>query len=63
MADDGIWMVINHEEQYSIWPADKDIPRDWKKVGVEGDRDRCMRYFIEEVWTDMRPVVMGPFRG
>ena len=61
MGSDGLWMIINHEEQYSIWPADKDIPRDWKKIGVEGDRERCMRYYIEEVWTDMRPMVMSPF--
>jgi MbtH protein len=63
MADEGLWVVINHEEQYSIWPADKDLPRNWKSTGVKGDRERCMRYYIEEVWTDMRPIVMNSFRG
>ncbi len=63
MGDEGLWLVINHEEQYSIWPADKDLPRNWRSTGVKGDRERCMRYYIEEVWTDMRPLVMGPFKG
>ena len=63
MPDGGLWVVINHEEQYSIWPADKEVPDDLRALGVKGDRERCMRYFIEEVWTDMRPVVINPFRG
>ena len=62
MANENLWVVINHEEQYSIWPADKELPRDWKSIGVKGDRERCMLYFIEEVWTDMRPMVISPFR-
>lgn len=61
MGNEGFWMVINHEEQYSIWPADKEIPREWKKVGVEGSRQQCMNYFIEKVWNDMRPRVINPF--
>ena len=48
-------VVINHEEQYSIWFADREIPMGWKAVGVEGSKKECLDY-IEEVWTDMRPL-------
>lgn len=48
-------VVINHEEQYSIWPAAKDIPNGWKKLGKSGTKAECLAY-IEEVWTDMRPL-------
>ncbi len=48
-------VVINHEEQYSIWPAHREPPAGWRAVGVEGEKDRCLAY-IKEVWTDMRPL-------
>jgi MbtH protein len=48
-------VVINHEEQYSIWPADREMPSSWKRVGKEGTKQECLDY-IEEVWTDMRPL-------
>jgi MbtH protein len=48
-------VVINHEEQYSIWPADRESPLGWKAVGKAGTRQQCLDY-IEEVWTDMRPL-------
>ncbi len=48
-------VVINHEEQYSIWPADRELPRGWKAAGVTGAKRQCLAY-IEEVWTDMRPL-------
>ncbi len=48
-------VVINHEEQYSIWPADREVPKGWKAVGFEGSKEECLTY-IEEVWTDMRPL-------
>ncbi|ONF42765.1 MbtH family protein [Marinobacter lutaoensis] len=47
-------VVINDEEQYSIWPDYKAIPEGWKAVGVKGDKATCLAH-IEEVWTDMRP--------
>ncbi|HEV2150492.1 MAG TPA: MbtH family NRPS accessory protein [Longimicrobiaceae bacterium] len=47
-------VVVNHEEQYSIWPAHKDLPLGWEAVGKEGLKDDCLAY-IKEVWTDMRP--------
>lgn len=48
-------VVINHEEQYSIWPADRELPLGWNKVDKEGTKQECLDY-IEEVWTDMRPL-------
>jgi MbtH protein len=51
----GYMVVINHEEQYSIWPQDIDMPNKWKPIGVQGDLKKCKAY-IEEVWTDMRPL-------
>lgn len=47
-------VVMNHEEQYSIWPADKDLPLGWTAVGVTGSREECLAH-IEKVWTDIRP--------
>ena len=48
-------VVINHEEQYSIWQADRDLPLGWSAVGKTGTKQECLDY-IEEVWTDMRPL-------
>ena len=48
-------VVVNHEEQYSIWLMDRDIPLGWKDVGFKGTKQECLAH-IEEVWTDMRPL-------
>ena len=48
-------VVINHEEQYSIWPADREPPLGWKEVGQQGPKTECLAY-IKDVWTDMRPL-------
>ena len=48
-------VVINHEEQYSIWPEDRENPLGWNDVGKSGTKEECLNY-IEEVWTDMRPL-------
>ena len=48
-------VVVNHEEQYSIWPVDRDLPDGWRAVGKSGPKQECLDY-IEEVWTDMRPL-------
>ena len=47
-------VVMNHEEQYSIWPADRENALGWTDVGKSGTRAECLEY-IKEVWTDMRP--------
>lgn len=48
-------VVINHDEQYSIWFQNREIPRGWIEVGVEGTKTDCLDY-IEKVWVDMRPL-------
>ncbi|MGH6693280.1 MAG: MbtH family protein [Gammaproteobacteria bacterium] len=48
-------VVVNHEEQYSIWPAHLPDVLGWRKVGVSGIKRECLEY-IERVWTDMRPL-------
>lgn len=48
-------VVINHEEQYSIWFANREPPLGWQAVGKEGRKSECLAY-IDEVWTDMRPL-------
>jgi MbtH protein len=54
--EDGLFkVVVNHEEQYSIWPQDRDVPLGWDEEGKEGTKAECLAY-IEEVWTDMRPL-------
>ncbi|QEH34733.1 MbtH-like protein [Aquisphaera giovannonii] len=48
-------VVRNHEEQYSIWFTDRELPPGWDEAGRSGTKDECLAY-IEEVWTDMRPL-------
>jgi MbtH protein len=48
-------VVVNHEEQYSIWPAHRENPLGWNDVGKSGLKQECLDY-IKEVWTDMRPL-------
>jgi len=48
-------VVVNHEEQYSIWPADRENALGWNDAGKSGPKAECLAY-INEVWTDMRPL-------
>jgi MbtH protein len=48
-------VVINHEEQYSIWPGTRDNPLGWSAVGKSGTKQECLEY-IDEVWTDITPL-------
>lgn len=48
-------VVVNHEEQYSIWPADRENALGWRDEGKSGLKSECLAY-IKEVWTDMRPL-------
>lgn len=48
-------VVVNGEEQYSIWPADIELPAGWRPEGVRGTREECLAH-VERVWTDMRPL-------
>lgn len=48
------FVVVNEEEQHSIWPAVKQVPAGWFATGFEGSRAECLAH-IEQVWTDIRP--------
>ena len=48
-------VVLNHEEQYSLWPAGKENPSGWRDAGKSGTRAECLAY-VKEVWKDMRPL-------
>lgn len=55
-ADDDVYtVVVNDEEQYSIWFADREVPQGWREVGMRGGKADCLAH-IGEVWTDMRPL-------
>jgi MbtH protein len=55
-------VVVNHEEQYSIWPADRENAPGWRNAGKNGTKDECLSY-IKEVWTDMRPLSLRKKSG
>lgn len=48
-------VVVNHEEQYSIWLINRDIPLGWRAIGKRGLKQECLDY-IKEIWTDLRPL-------
>jgi len=48
-------VLINDEEQYSLWPKGKKVPDGWRQLAKEGTKEECSRY-VDEVWTDMRPL-------
>jgi MbtH protein len=48
-------VVVNHEEQYSIWLSHRELPPGWTETGKSGARDECLAY-IREVWVDMTPL-------
>jgi MbtH protein len=47
-------VVVNDEEQYSIWPTDRELPAGWHEEGTNGTKDVCLDH-IDRTWTDMRP--------
>jgi MbtH protein len=56
MARETLYFVVsNHEEQYSIWPESKELPKGWQVVGEAATKSDCLAR-IEELWTDMRPL-------
>ena len=48
-------VVVNHEEQYSLWPSYRENPPGWRDAGKSGSKEECLAY-IKEVWTDMHPL-------
>ena len=53
-------VVYNHEEQYSIWPVERELPLGWSEEGKTGTKQVCLDH-IEEIWTDMRPLSLRKF--
>ncbi len=53
-------VVMNLEEQYSIWPVFKSLPLGWQEEGTTGTKEECLNH-IKEVWTDMRPRSLKEF--
>lgn len=51
---DAYVVVVNDEEQYSIWPARIPIPLGWQQVGAADTRENCLSH-VKRVWTDLRP--------
>jgi MbtH protein len=47
-------VVVNHEEQYSLWPSGRELPLGWTAAGFDGTRAECLEH-IARIWTDMRP--------
>jgi MbtH protein len=54
-SDELYRVVVNHEEQYSIWPKDRANPAGWQDAGRGGSKEECLA-FIRDSWTDMRPL-------
>ncbi|WP_435113429.1 MbtH family protein [Nocardiopsis synnemataformans] len=54
MSEPDMKVLVNDEEQYSLWPSYLDIPAGWEDTGTSGTREDCLA-FVKEVWTDMRP--------
>ncbi|MFG2871221.1 MbtH family protein [Streptomyces sp. NPDC048338] len=48
-------VVINDEEQYSVWPESREVPAGWHTTGFTGTKEECVAH-VDEVWTDMRPL-------
>lgn len=44
-------VLVNHEEQYAIWPVDLQNPDGWRDAGKRGLEVECLVY-INEIWTD-----------
>jgi MbtH protein len=55
LKDEQYQVVVNDEEQYSIWPARRELPAGWKHAGKSGSKAECLSW-IQEVWTDLRPL-------
>jgi MbtH protein len=48
-------VVLNDEEQYSIWPSGRELPAGWRTAGFRGSREECLEH-VDKVWVDMRPL-------
>lgn len=55
-------VVVNDEEQYSLWPAELEVPAGWRAIGETGTRDECVKR-IAELWADIRPLSLRAALG
>ncbi|ACZ89547.1 MbtH family protein [Streptosporangium roseum] len=55
-------VVLNDEEQYSVWPGGRELPAGWRAEGFQGPREDCLAH-IDQVWTDMRPLSVRQARA
>jgi MbtH protein len=55
-------VVVNHEEQYSIWPAHRENAAGWRDEGKQGSKAECLEH-IQEIWTDLRPLSLRKAMG
>ncbi|MBO4204431.1 MbtH family protein [Micromonospora echinofusca] len=55
-------VVVNDEEQYSLWPVHRTPPNGWREDGASGTRDECLDH-IRNVWQDMRPLSLRRHMG
>ena len=55
-------VIMNRQKQYAIWPAERENEAGWSTVGKRGSKSECIKY-IEEVWTDMRPLDLRKLMG
>ncbi|GGV66787.1 MbtH family protein [Streptomyces longisporoflavus] len=53
-ADGRFYVVVNEEQQHSLWPSFSEVPAGWRIVFGEESRDKCLAY-VDEHWTDLRP--------
>jgi MbtH protein len=61
--DRAVYMVVvNDEEQYSLWPVERPVPAGWRQVGAVGRMHECLDY-IDAVWSDMHPLSLRPRSG
>lgn len=55
-ADSGRFCVVmNMEEQYSVWPAQRQLPDGWRDGGFQGTKEECLAH-VDRTWADMRPL-------
>jgi MbtH protein len=55
-------VVVNHEEQYALWPAGVALPAGWQEAGMSGTKEQCLAH-VESVWTDMLPASVRASRA
>ena len=61
MTSQTFCVVVNGEEQYSVWPVGREVPEGWFDEGTAGSKEECLAH-IEQVWTDMRPLSLRQAR-